>query len=214
MIAKVISFTMMTSDVVELILSITETPVYHPGQRALLTCTSAEEQVKRAYSIVNCKRVDDETHLTFAIKILPDGKATQMIKTFKIWDNISIDGVFWHFVLQDTTAPKVFIGTGTGIAPLIAMAEATQAPKTLYFSVSHETDLFYKDRIKAIPNLVSHIHVSREEVADCEPGRIDITTEEFLPESEFYLCGKPDTVTAFKAILVEKEFTKIYTEMY
>lgn len=214
MIAKVISFTMMTSDVVELMLSIKETPVYHPGQRALLTLKAGETEIKRAYSIVNYKKVADETQLTFAIKILPDGKGTQSIKTLRVGDSIPLNGIFGAFVLQETDAPKVFVGTGTGIAPIIAMAEATKTPKILYFSVSYEVDLFYKDRIRSIQNLTSHIHVSREVVADCEPGRIELTSEEFLPESEFYLCGNPNTVKLFKATLTERGFTKIYTEMY
>lgn len=205
---------MLTDDVLELVVRLTETPTFRSGQRALITCKLESEIVKRAYSIVNYKNIEGGSEITFAIKILPDGKGSQFLKKLTIGDKLEINGIFWHFVLQETDAPKVLIGTGTGIAPLISIAETTNTQKILYFSVSYEKDLFYKDRIKAIPELESHIHVSRETVLGCEEGRIDLSTPKFLPESEFYLCGKPETVKLFKEILTQRWFTKIYTEMY
>lgn len=103
--------------------------------------------------------------------------------------------------MQDTENPKIFIGTGTGLVPLIAMANVVASDKKLYFSVSHKSDLFYVDRIQNIANLQSHIHVSREEVEGCEPGRIDLTAESFPETTEFYICGNPAVVTAFAETL-------------
>lgn len=74
-------------------------------------------------------------------------------------------GVFGHFVLRDTQSPKVFIATGTGLAPIYNMLVALQGKvlkKSLYFSVSTEKELFYIDELRTLTDLDLHIHVTRE----------------------------------------------------
>lgn len=213
--AKITSLTMLNHDVLELKVEIPGHMTYKPGQWALIWYPKSEQALKRAYSIVEYKELKDSSEFTFAIKLLPDGKWSQQLKWSKVWDILDFGGVFGHFVLQDTSNPKVFIGTGTGLAPLISMAEHTiQANKILYFSVSYEKDLFLLDCINQIPNLEKHIHVSREEVLWCEPWRIDPNLFTYSQDTEFYLCGKPDTIIAFKDILIKKWYTHIYTETY
>lgn len=213
MIGKIVGYRMMTYDVLELILSLPEELPYKPGQRGLLSYPN-DVPLKRAYSIVEYAKRNEWIELTFAIKLLPDGKGSQVLKTMKIGDTLELVMISGHFVLQDTPNYKVFIGTGTWLAPLISMAESMVGPKGLYYSVSYEKDLFYKDRILQIPNLEAHIHVSRESVPWCKVWRIDISTFLYDKETEFYLCGKPDAVKSFKDQLIEKWFSKIYTEMY
>ena len=82
----------------------------------------------------------------------------------KLGDTIEVSGIYGMFVLQETPNPKVFVATGTGIAPIISMANTTSAPKMLYFSVSYAKDLFYAEKIRQIPNLESHIHITREKI--------------------------------------------------
>jgi predicted ferric reductase len=68
--------------------------------------------------------------------------------------------------LQETPAPKVFIATGTGLAPIYNMITTlpTEVSKSLYFTVATEAELFYIEKLRQIPNLDLHIHVSREEI--------------------------------------------------
>ena len=58
----------------------------------------------------------------------------------------------------------------------------------MYFSVSYAAELFYAEEIRTIASCESHIHVSRESVAGCEQGRIDLSKTDFPKESEFYIC--------------------------
>jgi NAD(P)H-flavin reductase len=60
-----------------------------------------------------------------------------------------------HFVLQDTLAPKLFIGTGTGFAPLYFMIRALDAqnmPIKAHFAFGIRTyaDQFYFDELAKI----------------------------------------------------------------
>jgi NAD(P)H-flavin reductase len=71
------------------------------------------------------------------------------------------------FILLENTNPKIFIATGTGLAPIyrMIMGMDDDTRKSLYFSVSTEAELFYVDELRAIENLELHIHVTREKVA-------------------------------------------------
>ncbi len=77
---------------------------------------------------------------------------------------MTIKGIFGHFTLQDTPFPKVFIGTGVGIVPVLNMAKYCNTDKQLFFSVSYHKDLFYEEKIKKIHGLTSHIYLSRENI--------------------------------------------------
>ena len=63
-----------------------------------------------------------------------------------------------NFVLQDTDTPKLFVGTGTGFAPLYYQMSAMfdsdvlQYVPTLshfVFGVRYEDDLFYQDTLSS-----------------------------------------------------------------
>lgn len=205
---------MITYDVLEIMIKTHQVMPYKPGQRVLLDYKDPGQQVKRAYSIVKYDSGDRGCEFTLAIKLLEWGKWSSYLRNMTTGDSIEVVGIFGHFFLQDTGNPKVFIGTGTWLVPLIAMANATYSPKKLYFSVSYKADLFYLDRIHDIPNLEYHIHVSREQVPWCEPGRINLSAEEFPEDTEFYICGGPAIVTDIADILQQRGFKNIYTEKY
>ena len=214
MLWHIVSYQMLNHDVVEIKIQLPQIISYKPGQWALIDYKVSEQPLKRAYSIAEYKIVDQNCEITLAIKLLEGSKSWWYLKIAKQWDDIEVVGIFWHFVLQDNENPKVFIGTWTGLVPLIAMANMTTSDKKLYFSVSHKSDLFYIDRIQNIANLESHIHVSREEVEGCEPGRIDLTAASFPENTEFYICWNPAVVTAFAETLQSRWYQKIYTEKY
>lgn len=214
MISKIISYKMLNHDVVELILELPKIVDYKPWQRALIDYKDYDQPLKRAYSIADYKVVDQYCQITLAIKMLEWSKSWWYIKKAKQWDEIEVVGIFWHFILQETDNPKVFIGTWTWLVPLIAMANQTKTNKSLYFSVSYNSDLFYVNHIKNIKNLKSYIHVSREKVEWCELWRIDLSTKEFLENTEFYICWNPTVVNSFSDFLQSKWYKYIYTEKY
>jgi NAD(P)H-flavin reductase len=82
----------------------------------------------------------------------------------------------------------VFIGTGTGIVPLLNMAKYCTTEKQLFFSVSYKKDLFYEERIKKIYGLGYEIYISKESIPGYQSGRIDFTKKYFDAATEFYLC--------------------------
>ncbi len=206
---------MITPHVVEMILAVPWVLTFISGQWILLWYEDEQGAFKRAYSIVNYETKNDKSYITLCIKLLENGRWSTLLKNKKLWDHIEVGGIFGHFKLQDTDSPKVFIGTGVGLASVINMAKATNAVnKTLIFSVPYKSELFYEEHIKNIPNLKHEIYITREEVPGYHFGRFDLTTFTFALETEFYLCGNPEIVKVTTENLKELGFEKIYSEQF
>jgi hypothetical protein len=59
-----------------------------------------------------------------------------------------------------------------------------------------------------------HIHLSKEKLPWYNFWRIDLSKLKFEPDSEFYICWNPQTVTFFIDTLKSMWFTKIYSEKF
>lgn len=206
---------MLTEHVVEIIFELPQILPFVPGQWVLLWFEDEKGAFKRAYSIVNYEVKSDKMYITLIIKLFDDGRWSMILETKKVWDTVDVWMISWRFVLQDTDTPKVFVGTGTGLAPVYNMAKTTKAKdKMLIFSVPYKNDLFYEEQIKNIPDLKYEIHITREEVPSYNFGRFDLSKFDFAPETEFYICGNPEMVKATSGWLKERGFEKVYSEGY
>jgi NAD(P)H-flavin reductase len=118
-----------------------------------------------------------------------------------------------HFILRDTPCPKVFIGTGTGFAPLYFQLRAQLSheptiPTFFLFGVREFGDVFYQGQLEDWYQTFSafdyEIFLSREEL-EFEKYNVGRVTNYLIPESiaelnsdsntEFYICGSPAMVT-------------------
>ena len=219
--AKIINRQMLTDDVLELTIETYKEVAVMPWQWALLVFNDEQGQFQRAYSIVDQDTDNEKTMLIFAIKLIENGRWSTALKHTAIGDEISLKGIFWHFMLQNTPNPKVFIGTWVGIVPLLNMAKYCTTPKQLFFSVQYKKDLFYDQRIQKIKDLSYKIHFSRENISDSPIEgsgyfwwRIDILQHHFDPNTEFYLCGKPAVVEDIITKLTSQGHTNIYFEKF
>lgn len=166
----------------------------------------------RSYSIAK----QEENRFTFLIKLTELGRWARLLEKIESNANIRISGIFGNFLLQNTANPKVFIATGTGLAPIYNMIYSLpiEMKKVLYFSVATESELFYVEELRKIPELELHIHVTRENIEWFESGRVDATLIEGDIETEWYLCGNPKMVSETQGKLKKRGFEKIYSEEF
>ena len=133
----------------------------------------------------------------------------------KSGDEMNLIGFFGDFILQENTNPKIFIATGTGLAPIFKMMNAIpDIPKKLYFSVSTEDEIFYQDELAKIPNLENSSYVSREKVDGYREGRMKFEDIEAPANAEFYLCGNPQMVENFVTEIKNAGFESVYFEQF
>lgn len=132
-----------------------------------------------------------------------------------------------HFVLKTNTTPKLFIGTGTGFAPLYfqirsMMDSGIETPLLFLFGVRTASDVFYIDELDhikaAYPRFDYRIYLSQDDAENTVRGRVTdfITKEQIAPYGEFYLCGSPAMVKDAREKLEQSGVPKetVFFEQY
>jgi ferredoxin-NADP reductase/rubredoxin/DMSO/TMAO reductase YedYZ heme-binding membrane subunit len=210
--AQVISYVMLTKDVLELTLKVDSVLSILPWQYILLTLKDFDGEFTRAYSIVK----NSWTTITLWIKIQDTWRGWRALKNIKVWDMCKIKGVYGSFILKNTTNPKVFVATGTGLSPLynMIMSNTYSSNATLLFWAPTKADLFYIDQLREVKNLQLELFLSKEEVKWCHYGRIDTNVYEFPWDTEFYLCWGPSMVTEQMKLLKARGYKNVYVEVF
>ena len=107
----------------------------------------------RSYSIASAPR-DDGT-FDLAVTLVESGPGSTFLHTMAVGDTVPAADPTGFFTLPDALArPLLFVGTGTGVAPLRAMIESLDAlagppPVTLLFGVRSREDILYANEFAA-----------------------------------------------------------------
>lgn len=165
----------------------------------------------RSYSIAS---IPSDDHLLFLIKILPEGLASDYFRTDScIGTTHTISEPRGRFIVNDTAASHLFVATGSGMAPVMAMLrnelETKQSSKEmiLYFGVRHATDLFWQSELAALSidysNFTYHTTLSKPDKDwDGLRGRITDHIESHHSVHHTYLCGSAPMVIEVRKLLL------------
>ena len=201
--AVVIRKEMLSETVMEVQLQTAEME-FKPGQYITVRFQDDIGFFNRAYSVVDVSG----GVVTLCITLLKGGRGSSVFAAYEVGSELEVTEPKGDFCLCGTDCSKVFIGTGTGLAPLISMMEACpDVPKTLLFGQQKKENLFYLDRLNRIPNLDLKICLSRETGEwDGLRGRV---TEHFAnlqvdKNTEVYACGNDDMMRDVQAVLKKK----------
>ncbi|MDH3345819.1 MAG: ferredoxin, partial [Kiritimatiellaceae bacterium] len=187
--ATIISKTMLCDTVVEVKLKTVEME-FKPGQYITVRFQDDVGYFNRAYSVVDIQ----DGIVTLCITLLKGGRGSSCFANYEVGSEVELTDPKGSFCLQNTDNPKVFVGTGTGLVPLISMIEASrpEIKKTLYFGQRVEKDLFYMDRLEKVQNL--EVLVCLDEAGDEWTGFHGRVTDRILSypltkDTEVYTCG-------------------------
>ncbi|HEI6340498.1 TPA: nitric oxide dioxygenase [Staphylococcus aureus] len=168
---------------------------FTPGQYITVDVSSDKlpYRAKRHYSIVS----GEKNHLTFGVKrdvtTEHEGEVSTILHDeIKEGDMINLAAPVGGFVLKNTTEPQLFLGSGIGVTPLVAMYEAASAKglDTQMVQVAeNEQHLPFKDNFNSI---ASH-YDNAKLYTHLKDKQGYIGTEElqaFLANKpEIYICG-------------------------
>ncbi|HDK8019086.1 TPA: nitric oxide dioxygenase [Staphylococcus aureus] len=168
---------------------------FTPGQYITVDVSSDKlpYRAKRHYSIVS----GEKKHLTFGVKrdvtTEHEGEVSTILHDeIKEGDIINLAAPVGGFVLENTTEPQLFLGSGIGVTPLVAMYEAASAKglDTQMVQVAeNEQHLPFKDNFNSI---ASH-HDNAKLYTHLKDKQGYIGAEElqvFLANKpEIYICG-------------------------
>ncbi len=180
-----------------------------------------ESPVYRAYTFASCGNNPAEFKL--CVKLFKkendeEGRGSGFLKNLKVGEKAEFFGPAGEgsFVPKGEEGDPLFLlGTGTGIAPLKAVAEKLTHEKsarkiTLFLGVSYPADVFYTDEFEQLkqenPNFDFKIAISRPpEDFSGATGRLPAVIEkiEIPKNTEALICGSEASVEGIKNKFLE-----------
>jgi len=171
----------------------------------------------RSYSI--CSMPSDTGSFDLMVDVTPQGIGTTFLQNAEIGTQVDLLGPLGRFTLSEGIENKgVFlIGTGSGVAPLRAMAldllknRKTTSQVTLMWGERFSKNFIWQEELKALENEFSNFKfipvISRPEETDqCEKGRVTgcIDAMNLVADTEYYLCGGKAMIEETTGILQTK----------
>lgn len=195
-------------------------PRVEPGQYLSIGLRVDGALLQRPYSTASPVGAQDE--LEFLIRLVRGGALTPRLWGIGVGDRLHLGrprGLFTR--IPDDRRTHLFIATGTGLAPFVAMTatllrQAVPPPMVLVHGVAHVAELAWREEFEAWSSAGSVVYIpaiSRPEapanaVWDGRTGRIDAILESVWAahgldrgQTVAYLCGNPEMITTARRIL-------------
>jgi benzoate/toluate 1,2-dioxygenase reductase subunit len=188
--------------------------LFAPGQGIRL-CGNG---VEREYSLV-C--APSEQRLSLCVQVVAAGALSPLLARLEDGSILSFSGPHGYFIFQPSDRPAVFVATGTGIAPFVAMAKSGIGGFTLLHGASSVADLHYRDVVQ--PSAGRYLAcLSRPGDGGTLPswgcrGRVsEVLRNELAPGVfDFYLCGSRTMVRDVAAIVDERfPGSRVFSEVF
>jgi len=188
--------------------------------------------LRRLYSITSSP--DTKNSFELMIKVMPGGVGSTYLTSLNEGQEMLFDGPAGIFTLKETTNAKVFLATGTGLAPMRSMLKKILNSKSevsnkfeirnsklfLFWGGSYFKDVCLLDELKSfeknLPNFKLFLCISRETSLDQIPegdrkyyhlGRVPTALEKYweeIKDAEFNICGNQEVVEGLKNYLFAK----------
>jgi len=207
---------------------------FTPGQYAILNIPSSPTPLKRLYSFAGTNMEDGMFDLL--IKLVPGGIASEYVRSLKVGECVDVSGPAGLFCLQKNDKRKIFMATGTGIAPIRSFL-STRAPHALnsllFWGLKDFVDTYLIDELLSLKaahssfafyccfsRQTSFDNISSRLTDSFKTGHIDSVWQSImpgiLPEDEYYLCGSRVVIESLRIFLLSKGVEKrnLFFEKY
>ena len=195
-------------------LTLERPPAFHfqAGQRiCLLTGGKA-----RDYSLIPG---DSHDQLILLIRSVANGIVSPHLSRCPLGTALDFTGPSGHFIYRPSSRPAIWIATGTGIAPFVAMCRTGMQGFVLLHGVRHGDELYFRDNME--PAALSYIPCLTGDPSSLSPhafpGRVTDYLRHPFPEGEydFYLAGRREMIAEVMDI-VDHRFlsSRVYSEIF
>jgi len=194
--------------------------VFLPGQYLIFKAPKDMGFVLRLYSIASSAKVSDGFEIL--LEVIPSGAGSSFLNSMEINKEVEFTGPAGQFTIKDPLKKKIFLVTGTGIAPVRSMILSGTENYELYWGMKTFLDLYLLEEIKHYENKT--ICLSKETGTlpfvlngiDCCFGHVDWVfdrknakaTKEQLAKNDYYICGNREMVQSTSLFLMNKGVPK------
>jgi len=225
--AKILSIRQLTKNIREMTLEMLEPSElsFQPGQSIAVTVPdqSSGSSLLRYYSLASPPHSSKQ--LVLLLNGHDRGKGSTFLLENEIGADLQILGPHGSFMLQqDPDRALLFVGTGTGIAPLWSMmatllAQPSSQPITLLWGLRSEADRYYLQELEMWKtrhdNFSYVLTLSQPSSAwKGKTGRVTDLLQEFsmVDHLAAYVCGNRTMVKEVTDLLHEKRAYAVYRE--
>jgi ferredoxin--NADP+ reductase len=196
-------------------------PHFEPGQYFALGLVVDGRLLQRPYSTASPTGTGLE--LEFLVRLVPNGAFTPRLWRLAPGDRLRIGPPKGIFTLRpDDSRTHLFISTGTGLAPFVAMTAAVRArrlpPRSIVVhGVSRVGELAYRDRLEGWARASAEVRYVPALSRPDDPvnlgwagvtGRIDAALDRICDldridpaDTVAYLCGNPQMIASAGRVL-------------
>jgi ferredoxin-NADP reductase len=208
---------------------------FDAGQWITLVLPCAGGELRRAYSIASSP--NGTSGFDLAVTYVDGGPGSTYLHGLEPGATVKAIGPqgFFTRTVQDATAPALFVGTGTGVAPLRSMLRAaidrgSSAPICLLFGVRNRQEILYREELEDLarthPHFRLEVTLSRpEEEWQARRGYVQLHVRELYDslasgsesDPQVYVCGLERMVGAVRDVLrkqMELPRQRVHSERY
>jgi CDP-4-dehydro-6-deoxyglucose reductase len=196
---------------------------FHSGQFFVLMLDNG---IKRSYSIGSSPNNTD--YIETYVDITPGGPGSQFFINAKEGTEVGYVGPVGKFIYEENDNPAVFISTGTGITPHIAMVEyalesGTKRKLRILEGLRYKSEIFLEEKFQdwkeKNANFDYQFCLSKDEL-NGKTGRVTAFLNEVVSELgidiDIYVCGAKYVIESVKEELAKLgvDVSKVRHEKY
>jgi NAD(P)H-flavin reductase len=197
--------------------------IFKPGQYVILKVPSDKGPVSRLYSIASSNK--NKNSFELIIGLIPGGFASNYLFSLKEKTEVIFQGPAGLFELRKNNRTKIFMVTGTGIAPARSMINSIlsyvelNSNFSIFWGLKNYKDIYLLNELKklginfkiCLSREANLNMISKEDKKYFELGHINtcfekqiLDTKYSILNTDFYLCGGRLIVESLKQFLLSK----------
>jgi len=162
---------------------------------------------------------DSHDQLTLLIRSVADGVVSPHLSRCPLGTTLDFTGPSGHFIHRPSSRSAIWIATGAGIAPFVAMCRAGIQGFVLLHGVRHADELYFRGlmepaALRYVPCLTGG---PSSQPSHAFPGRVTDYLRNQFPRGEydFYLAGRREMIAEIMDI-VDHRFSssRVYSEIF
>jgi ferredoxin--NADP+ reductase len=210
-------------------------PHFEPGQYMTIGVYADGKLYQRPYSVASSPAATGEEGFEFYIRLVPILRFTTLLWRLPLGHEMRMIGPKGRFLLEpDDERTHLFISTGTGIAPFMAMCQQLlhdgQPRRTvMVHGCSYQDELGYRDLLEEwqregtypvtyVPT-ISRPQEARNDGWGGYTGRAEAVVKDVCraqrlkpEETVVYLCGNPDMIINAEQVLMDMGYPEFHVK--